>query len=384
MVGLYISLGSFRSCKNFTPKLIDLYKSLKEEGESFEIVLVSLDDDNESFEKEFMNMPWLAIPFGDTALKGLPTYFSLNAIPTVVILGPDAKTLHLNVRSYIAEFGIQGYPFTEEKLRELEEFKNAQRDSQTLESLLISDELDFVIGKGSANVSVSELVGKTVLFYFSRLHCPPCRVFTPKLAKIYNAIKSNHSDFEVIFVSLDNDEESFHEYYSEMPWLALPYNDKREALLTQTFKSSGIPHLSAVGPSGKTLTNQAKDLVVFFGSDAYPFSNDKKKEMDRRLEEMAKGWPEKVRNERHPYHELVLSVRGVYSCDGCNELVVGWVFSCDVCGFHLHPECALMPQSTASTTDYNEKQQVKLDDDNGGNSGNESWICDGEVCYKTS
>ncbi|KAL5786466.1 hypothetical protein ACOSQ2_008858 [Xanthoceras sorbifolium] len=310
LVGLYVSLGSFRACQKFTPKLVDLYRSLKEKGESFEVVYVSLEDDKESFENEFMKMPWLAIPFGDKSLKKLPVYFKLNALPTLLILGPDGKTLSLNVRDYIGEFGIQAYPFSPEKLTAIDELRKTRDESQTLESLLVSDELDFVIGKDDIKVPVSELVGKTVLFYFSRKACPPCRAFTPKLAKTYHEIKAKQPDFENPSTNII---------------LKCPgYDDRREASLRRTFKSKGIPHLAAIGPNGKILTNEAKELVLFLGSDAHPFDENIKKEMERRLEEMAKGWPEKVRNKKHPDHELVLLLGGVYKCSGCNELTVGW------------------------------------------------------------
>lgn len=213
-------------------------------------------------------------------------------------------------------------------------------------------------------VPVSELVGKTVLLYFSRLHCPPCRAFTPKLAKTYNEIKAKHLDFEVVFVSLDFNEESFKECYSEMPWLTLPYDDRREALLKLTFKFSMLPHLIAIGANGKTLTNETKELVVFFGSDAYPFTEERKKEMDRKLEEMAKVWPEKVRSKKHGLHEVVLTRRGVCECGGCNELAVGWIFCCDDCRLYLHPECAMETEG--------EK----------GDGPAEARKCNGEVCYK--
>lgn len=213
-------------------------------------------------------------------------------------------------------------------------------------------------------VPVSELVGKTILFYFSRKICPPCRIFTPKLTTTYNEIKTNHPDFEVIFVSLDNDEESFTKYYSEMPWLALPYNDKREGLIRRTFKSKRIPHLAAIGPDGKTLNNEAKELVLFMGSEAYPFDESAKKQMDRKLKEMAEGWPDKVRNKKHAEHELVLGCGGVYSCFGCHGLEVGWVYSCGECRFQLHPGCAM--------TGNVEDDHVYV--------GGDGFICDGNVC----
>ena len=61
--------------------------------------------------------------------------------------------------------------------------------------------------------------------YFSAHWCPPCRSFTPQLAKFYTDFKKEHpSDFEIVFISCDNDEDSFKSYFKEMPWLSLPFD----------------------------------------------------------------------------------------------------------------------------------------------------------------
>ena len=67
--------------------------------------------------------------------------------------------------------------------------------------------------------------GKTVGIYFSAHWCPPCRGFTPALAKFYDK-NTKDKNFEVIFVSCDQNESKFKEYFNEMPWLALSFNDK--------------------------------------------------------------------------------------------------------------------------------------------------------------
>lgn len=41
-------------------------------------------------------------------------------------------------------------------------------------------------------------------------HRRPCRAYTPKLASLYTRAKAQHKAFEVVFVSLDGDEESMH------------------------------------------------------------------------------------------------------------------------------------------------------------------------------
>ncbi len=57
-----------------------------------------------------------------------------------------------------------------------------------------------------------------------------CRAFTPQLATWYEKFKktANGDKLEIIFVSSDRNLQAFDEYYAEMPWLALPY-DNRDA-----------------------------------------------------------------------------------------------------------------------------------------------------------
>ena len=57
--------------------------------------------------------------------------------------------------------------------------------------------------------------------------------------KTYNLLKSQGKDFEIIFCSSDRDEQSYKEYFSEMPWLALPFGDSRKKPLSQRFEVSG-------------------------------------------------------------------------------------------------------------------------------------------------
>lgn len=70
---------------------------------------------------------------------------------------------------------------------------------------------------------------------------------------------SGRNDFEFIFVSSDSDEDSFEEYHSEQPWLALPYSlrDEQEEL-SAMFNVQGIPTLVTVDPSGKIINKATK------------------------------------------------------------------------------------------------------------------------------
>ncbi|XP_077236420.1 putative nucleoredoxin 1 [Tasmannia lanceolata] len=378
MVGLYFSLNSFRSSREFTPKLVEVYGKLKERGDdSFEVVLISLDNEEESFKKGLEGIPWLALPFNDKSCEKLVRYFELKTLPTLVIIGPDGKTLNSNAAELIEEHGILAYPFSPEKLAELADMEKARLEAQTLESLLVSGEQDFVIGKGGAKVPVAELIGKNILLYFSAQWCPPCRAFLPKLIKSYHKIKAKDDAFEVIFISSDRDQSSFEDFFSGMPWLALPFGDERKKSLNRTFKIRGIPSLIAIGPTGRTVTKEARDLLTVHGSDAYPFTDEHLKELETRIEEMAKGWPEKMKNKVHPEHELVLARRPVYVCDSCNEEGHGWSYYCKECDFDAHPKCAF-------EKDKGEKEEVKVEDivDGHEQASSEGLVCDGEVCHK--
>ncbi|KHN26883.1 Putative nucleoredoxin 1 [Glycine soja] len=369
-VGLYFCVKSFGSCSDFTPKLVEVYEKLKAQGENFEVVLIPLDDDEESFKELLESVPWLSLPFKDKICGKLARYFELSTLPTLVIIGPDGKTLHSNVAEAIEDHGVAAYPFTPEKFAELDEILKAKEAAQTLESILVSDDQDFVIGKDGVKIPVSELKGKVVLLYFSAHWCPPCRAFLPKLIDAYNKIKEKGNALEVVFISSDRDQTSFDEFFAGMPWLALPFGDSRKKFLSRKFKVSGIPMLVAIASSGQTLTTKARDLVSLYGADAYPFTEERIKEIETEQEETAKGWPEKLKHELHE-HELVLTRRRVYYCDACNEEGHIWSYYCGDCDFDLHPKCALEKEDKEGSKDDAKEEKSK-----------DEWVCDGEVCKK--
>nr|XP_048333909.1 probable nucleoredoxin 1 isoform X1 [Ziziphus jujuba var. spinosa] len=337
-VGLYFS---YKSCAEFTPKLVEVYEKLKANGESFEIVLIPLDDVEESFERGFKKMPWFALPLKDRSRRKLFHYFEVSTVPTLVVIGPDGKTVHINVAEAIEELGVLAYPFTPEKFKELLEIEKAKEEAQTLESLLVLGDLNFVIGKDGAKVPVSELVGKNILLYCSSHSCRTCRAFLPKLINTYHDIKAKDDAFEVIFISSDRDQLSFDEFFSSMPGLALPFGDERKRNLKKKLKIQGTHPAIAISSSGRTVSKTLRQFIANFGSDAYPFTEEKFKHLDEQLEEMAKQWPEKVKHKLHAEHELLLTRRDAYNCDGCEETGYTWSYSCKNCDFDLHPNCAL-------------------------------------------
>ncbi|KAG5522186.1 hypothetical protein RHGRI_034389 [Rhododendron griersonianum] len=313
-IGLYFAESSYKKCVKFTPKLVEVYETLKAKGEKFEVVMIPFDDDEESFNQCFEKMPWLSLPYDDKSCVKLARYFEIPTIPVLAIIGPDGRTLQSDVVEAIEEHGTETYPFTPEKFSELEEKDKAKRDAQTLESILVSGDLDFVIGKDGDKVPISDLVGKNILLYFSAHWCPPCRAFTPKLVETYHQIKAKDDAFELIFISSDRDQTSFDEYYSEMPWLALPFEDERKEYLDRIFKVQGIPTLVAIGPTGRTVTTEARKLVMYHGADAYPFTEARLKEIEEAEDEEMANDP--TEGDKEDNAEEGTKTKEGYVCDG--------------------------------------------------------------------
>jgi nucleoredoxin len=118
-----------------------------------------------------------------------------------------------------------------------------------------------LLNKEETVSTADALAGKHVALYFSAHWCPPCRGFTPELAKMYvSHLKAK--GLEIVFVSSDRDEAGFSSYYAEMPWLALPYGERElKAKLSKKYKVSGIPSLIILDESGNLITADGREAV---------------------------------------------------------------------------------------------------------------------------
>ncbi|KAM6589301.1 hypothetical protein CsatA_011906 [Cannabis sativa] len=131
-----------------------------------------------------------------------------------------------------------------------------------LTALFSSDERDFLIRNNGDQVNISSLNGKIVGLYFSGSWFGPSYRFTPKLVELYNEVASKE-EFELVFVSSDRDEESFNGYFSEMPWLAIPFSDTDTIdRLNDSFDIMGIPDLIIIDSDGKILTENGISVVL--------------------------------------------------------------------------------------------------------------------------
>lgn len=352
VVGLYFSANWYLPCRQFTPILADIYKQLKDCGAQFEVVFVSSDEDNDAYNNYRANMPWLAIPFTDLeSKKSLNRQFDIEGIPSLVVLQPDGNdnTGQRDGVELIYRYGVRAFPFTERRLEELEKEEKEKHERQTIANLLKNHARDYLLSHPSPKqVSVDSLVGKTVGLYFSAQWCLPCLKFTPKLISVYQNIKQtlgeakSDENFEIVLVSSDRDRAAFESYFATMPWLALPFGDQTIKLLTKYFDIQAIPWLVILGPDGKTITRQGRNLINLHLERAYPFTQAQLKSLEQQLDEEAKDLPRIEFHEGH-HHELTLVSEGTgggpFICCACDEQGYGWAYQCIECGYEVHPNC---------------------------------------------
>jgi len=259
-VALYFSAHWCPPCRGFTPKLAEMYTAnLAEKG--MEVVFVSSDRDEGSFKDYFKDMPWLALPFGERGLKEkLSAKFKVEGIPTMIIINAETGA----VITKDGRAAVMKDPTGEKFPWIPPTFAEALGES-------------FLSGDGSVGKEAIE--GKHLGLYFSAHWCPPCRSFTPSLAKWYAGIKPEVKDkFEIIFCSGDQDEDGMKSYYKEQcdaggDWLCLPWASKDS--LDGLFEVKGIPTFIIVSPDGKVINQSGRGLVPSATPAEFPWAPPK-------------------------------------------------------------------------------------------------------------
>ncbi|XP_033742033.1 tryparedoxin-like [Pecten maximus] len=99
---LYFSAQWCPPCRQFTPVLSEVYSS-EEKGTDVEVVFISSDRDEASFDAYYGKMPWCALPFDAANEKAdLSKEYGIRGIPTLVILKKDG-TVEKNGREHVME-----------------------------------------------------------------------------------------------------------------------------------------------------------------------------------------------------------------------------------------------------------------------------------------
>ncbi|XP_077152486.1 nucleoredoxin [Ranitomeya variabilis] len=243
LVGLLFGCGMSAPCLQLLPSLSDFYCKTRDR---LEIVFISSDPEQKKWQLFLKDMPWLALPYQEKHKKlKLWNRYRISNIPSLIFI--EASTGKIVCRNGLLlirddpeglEFPWGPKPFSEVIAGPLLRNNGQSQDSSTLE-------------------------GSYVGVYFSAHWCPPCRSLTRVLVESYRKIKELGQKFEIVLVSADRSEESFKQYFSEMPWVAVPYSDEaRRSRLNRLYGIQGIPNLIILDPKGEVITRQGRVEVL--------------------------------------------------------------------------------------------------------------------------
>lgn len=245
---LYFSASWCPPCQQFTP-LLSAFFSASSSALKFAVVFVSSDRDDASFAAYFGKMPWaLALPRASPLRGDLGRRFRVAGIPHLVVLRASDGALVSAVgrERLTAQPSGAGFPWA----------------PRLVWDVLAGGALADAAG---APVAAAALRGgrRAVGLYFSAHWCPPCRAFTPELARWYNE-RGAAAGAEIVFVSSDEDAQSCDAYAAEMPWPRLRFADRDvKEELSQLFGVEGIPCLVFVdAQTGALITKEGRARVA--------------------------------------------------------------------------------------------------------------------------
>ena len=305
-------------------KLVDVQKDLGKERLGLMVIpLQDLEELQSESKDKMAGIP--VVKSGEKAkevIKRFEPICSTIEPPHVIVLKRDEKgSLKLcseDAARNIYFTGAEGFPWSSEALDALkakeaalkEELKARQKNLE----FLSKEGKSLVQDKNGGYITLSKLQSNDVVgLYFSAHWCGPCRSFTPKLSKMYNDCKNQNKNFEVVFVSSDSNEVEFKEYYAEMPWSALSFDERNlKSALSEMFEVQGIPTLVLLTGKGEMIKDDASDIVSY-GAEYFPWDDasvEKAKEIEakKKLEKMkeAKEAEEKVALEQEKLGKIVL------------------------------------------------------------------------------
>lgn len=138
---------------------------------------------------------------------------------------------------------------------------------------------------------------------FTAHWCPPCKIFLPKLIDFYTDLQIEEKPFEIVLVPMDKDPSAYNEHWSEMPWLSVPLDQTRCAMIRDKFNIIGIPTLVIIDTEGRIITNKGRDHVMTHGSSAYEVWQKREvevKEAEAKTALWYKNFEERKRQEEAP------------------------------------------------------------------------------------
>mmetsp|Transcript_20082 Transcript_20082/g.27683 ORF Transcript_20082/g.27683 Transcript_20082/m.27683 type:complete len:150 (-) Transcript_20082:90-539(-) len=99
---IYFSAHWCPPCRGFTPVLSEFYTDMVASTTDVEIIFVSSDSDESSFNEYYGSMPWVSLPFKESSFKEkLASQFGIRGIPALIVVNADGTVADANGRNTV-------------------------------------------------------------------------------------------------------------------------------------------------------------------------------------------------------------------------------------------------------------------------------------------
>ena len=286
--GVYFSAGWSKPGRKFTEMLISFYNEINKDIRKMEIIFCSFDKSQEEFNDYIEIMPWLVVKYEDNEkCKQLSTIFKINSIPTLLMFNNKGTIIDNDPISIIvSKIDKRTGEYSQENtIKILDFWKNAKSQEEKLLSTL-NKEILFKTKRISFNINETKIFG----IYFSASSYAPCKKFTKILSDFYKTANKNKKQIEIIFCSSDKTLEDFNEYYSNMSWLSIPFedNDSKENL-DFLFRIKKLPTLLIFNQKGQLIEKDGRSIIKSKWSNEAGYYNKKF------AQEIIENWVKKAR-----------------------------------------------------------------------------------------
>ncbi len=101
-VAIYFGAHWAPPCRLFTKILTEFYNKTNETSKLIEVVFVSIDGNQAAFDRNYKEMPWLAVPYKDEPrISALKQRYGINGIPTMVLIDNQGNLVTYEARKDI-------------------------------------------------------------------------------------------------------------------------------------------------------------------------------------------------------------------------------------------------------------------------------------------
>jgi len=271
VVGIYFSAHWCPPCRGFTPFLAELYKKVRADrgDDALEIVFVSGDRDESSFNEYYGEMPWMAAPYEGDASKLLDTKYEHRGIPFLVLLDAEGNQLTEDAKSAVMKHGASAYPWSKDAIdavlaahmEKAKDFKPLFGDGGELQCKG-GEAIKDASGFGGKQVAVVRCVtGGRMRGYMDQIMIPKSKELAEKVACVYICADKEAGGMAGLVESLPDGW-----FYAE--------HGSAAASSALDFYSDGDIGLMCCGADGTVLTEDKINESAQHSADAFPWSQE--------------------------------------------------------------------------------------------------------------